>query len=359
MDIWDWVEEYRQRVLAEKDQARIRLTAFHPVIYQLRETDPDRALQLCEEGRRQALALNEPWWVLFFDHWKSTALMHWKRDFRAVLEHVVRVALEARKPQFEQHPLRLSIFDDLVAAYLGIDPEGHSEPIQQALDYLEKEVPREPDSNRYLLFARQRRFALEHAKIDEAWDISQQELALADRDTEGHRSRHFAVFVHDSRCEIAFRRKDWETMAAEARTGEELARVVGHQLELSELLVWQALAASHQGDGASADKLYRQGTSRFERLGMPPSPAGFDALAAYHELSEDWPRVLAVRNLELKTIGGKGRWLYEVKCRLKRLRLMALVGPAPAAEVEAARTVIQQLKRPEKYVERLEKLARR
>ena len=82
MDIWDWVEEYRQRAQANGDEARVRLTWIHPVAYQLRETNPDQALQLCEEGRRQAQALNEPWWVLFFDHWKSTALMHWKRDFR-------------------------------------------------------------------------------------------------------------------------------------------------------------------------------------------------------------------------------------------------------------------------------------
>src|SRR5262249_40568670 len=155
--------------------------------------DPDRSLELCEEGRRQAQALNEPWWVLFFDHWKSTALMHWKRDFRTILDHTVRLALEVRKPHFEQHPLRLTVFDDLVSAYLGIDPEGHAAAIQQALDYLETEVPNEPDSNRYLLHARQRRFALDHGKLDEAWELSQKELALADQDSEGHRSRHFSV----------------------------------------------------------------------------------------------------------------------------------------------------------------------
>ena len=77
------------------------------------------------------------------------------------------------------------------------------------------------------------------------------------------------------------------------------------------------------------------------------------ALAAYHELAEDWPRVLAVRNLELKAIGGMGRLLYEARCRLKRLRLMAMVGPAPAAEVEAARAIIQQLRQPDKYLQQL------
>ncbi len=359
MDIWNWVEDYRRDAEANNDEARLRLTWIHPLAYQLRETDPDRSLELCEEGRRQAQVLNEPWWVLFFDHWKSTALMHWKRDYRTILDHTIRLTLEVRKPHFEQHPLRLTIFDDLVSAYLGIDPEGYAVPIQQALDFLEQEVPSEPDSNRYLLHARQRRLALDQGNLEQAWELSQKELALANQDPEGHRSRHFSVFVYDSRCEIAFRRKDWETMASEARAGEELARVVGHQLELSELLLWQALAAGRQGDRARAEKLYRQASSRLDRLGMPPGEGGFDALAAYHELAEDWPSVLAVRNRELKTIAGKGRLLYEARCRLKRLKLMTLVGPAPAPEVEAARAVIDQLKQPDKYLQRLEKLARR
>ena len=211
-------------ITAAGDEARLRLTAIHPIGYKLRETDPDRALALFEDGRRQAQALNEPWWTLFFDHWKSTALIHFKRDFRTILDHAVRLTLEVRKPLYEQHPLRIAIFDDLVAAYLGIDPVGYAERIQQAIAYLDQEVPTEPDSNRYLLTARQRRFAIEQGNLDAAWDISQGELAMADQDSETHRANHFSVFIHDSRCEIAFRRKDWELMRTEAKTGEELAR---------------------------------------------------------------------------------------------------------------------------------------
>jgi hypothetical protein len=358
MDVWDWVDDCRQRFQAAGDEARLRLTGIHPIAYKLRETDPDRALALFEEGRRQAQALNEPWWVLFFEHWKSTALIHFQRDFRTILDHAVRLTLEVRKPLYEQHPLRIAIFDDLVAAYLGIDPVGYAEHIQQAIDYLDQAVPNEPEGNRYLLLARKRRFAMEQGDLDLAWEISQRELTLADQDREDHRSRHFSVFIHDSRCEIAFRRKDWELMGTEAKIGEELARKVGHQLELSELIVWQALAAWHRHEQDAAEQLYRTARSRFERLGMPSSPAGFDALAAYHELVEDWPCVLAVRHQELKTIGGKGRLHYEARCRLKRLRLMALVGPAPVEEIEAARAIILQLRQPDKYLQQLSRYLR-
>jgi hypothetical protein len=122
MNIWEWVEEYEAKARADGDEQRVRLTQLHPVAYRYRETDPDRALALFEEGRRLAQALGEPWWVLFFDHWKSTALLHFKRDFRDVLDHTVRLTLEVRKPLYQDHPLRLAVFDDLVAAYLGIGP---------------------------------------------------------------------------------------------------------------------------------------------------------------------------------------------------------------------------------------------
>src|SRR5262245_54254759 len=110
--VWDWVAEYEASARAAGDEARVRLTQIHPLAYQYRETDPDRALALFEEGRRQAVALDEPWWVLFFDHWRCTARMHFQRDFRGVLDLAVALALEARKPAYEQHPLRLAAFDD-------------------------------------------------------------------------------------------------------------------------------------------------------------------------------------------------------------------------------------------------------
>ena len=104
--------------------------------------DPDQAYRLFHEGQQLAQNLHEPWLVLFFEEWCGTALLHFKRDYRNVLDLVVRSALEARKPQYAQYPGRLGVFDNLIAAYLGIDPAGYAEPVRQAMDYLDGELCR-------------------------------------------------------------------------------------------------------------------------------------------------------------------------------------------------------------------------
>ncbi len=263
MNVWAWVEEYARRAREAGDGPRLKLTTIHPAGYRFRETDPDRALALFEEGRRQALALDEPWWVLFFDHWRATARMHFQRDFREVLDLVVRTALDARKPLFEQHPLRLAVFDDLVAAYLGIDPLGHAEAIHQALEHLEQTIEPGPESGRYLLYARQRGFAVAAEDLDTAASVATRELALADADSDRHRAQHFSVFIYNSLCEIAFRRRDWDDLERQARAGEELARRVGHQLELSELLLYRSLVVWQRGDREEARRQLRTALARF------------------------------------------------------------------------------------------------
>jgi hypothetical protein len=358
MNVWDWVEEYRQQAQARGDADRLRLTQYHPKAYACRETDPERALALFENGRRLAVALSEPWWVLFFDHWRATAYLHFLRDYRTILDLVVQATLEVRKPLFEQHPLRFGIFDDLIAAYLGIDSLGYAEQIGQAIEYLDGAVPAEPDTARYLLLARQRRFAVDRRDLDAADEIARRELALADGDEDGHRSRHFSVFVYAGLCEIHGLRGQWEEVGRLAAVGEELARVVGHQLELSELLTWRAVAALKAGDRAGAQRLLRTATGRFSRLGMPPDAAGFDALSLFHEIEGEPRRMLSVRDQELSLIGGKGRLAYETRVRVVRCRLRGRLGEPVTEDLAAARELARQLRQPEPYLAELERIER-
>src|SRR5205823_5605268 len=100
-----------------------------------------------------AQLLSEPWWVLFFDHWKVEALIYYKEDYRAVIDLAVQATLELRKPGFEQYPLRFGVYCNLVAAYLCVDPRGHAGAIREALGYLSGLVSAD-GSDRYLLQAR-------------------------------------------------------------------------------------------------------------------------------------------------------------------------------------------------------------
>jgi hypothetical protein len=358
MSVWDWFEEFARDARERNDRDRLRLLQFYHQGYQLRERDPDQAYQLFSEGRHLAQQLGEPWLVLFYDEWRVTALLHFKRDYRNVLELAVASALEARKPAYAQYPGRFGVFDNLIAAYLGIDPAGYAEPITQAMDYLENEIPQEPDSHRYLLYARRRIFALELDRFDEALEYAMRELALADNDRDRSRAEHFQVFVYCALCEVAYAKGEWENLAGWSETGDAVTRRVGHQVELAELLAWRALAARKAGDADRAMRLCRSAGSRMKAQRMPPTRGFYDGLCAYHELGGDLEATLAVRDRELRDVAGWGRHLSEARCRLNRLRLLARMGKPLAEEAAAAREAASRLRQPESFLAEIDRLAR-
>lgn len=353
MGFWDWFAACRAEYAAKKDKARFKLTEYYQAAYDYRETDPDFAFELLSDARQLAEQLGEPWWALFYDKFRIDALIHFKRDFRDVLDLAVKCALEVRKPQYEQFPARFGVYDSLVASYLGIDAEGYAGKIQEALDYLDKEIPPGPESDRFLMLARKRIFALELNQNDRASDACLEELNLCDAADEGT-ALHFSVFVYCALCQIAHRQGNWKALAEYARTGEELAQKKGHQCELSELIAWQAAVHQRGGRPDEAQRYFRKATSKASKLGMPPKSGFFDALAAFYDMQDDLPGVLKVRDQELESILDHGRHLYETRVRLERCRLLRQMRAPVEEEVEAAREVARKLRKPEKHLEALE-----
>src|SRR5262245_34571596 len=250
----DWFDEYECDARRAGHGDRLRLAQLHRLAYAFRETGPDQALALLDEGRRLAERLREPWWALYYDQQRVHALLHFKQDYRDVLDLAVRNTLELRKPAYADFPRRLMIHGDLVSAYLGIDPEGYADAIRQALDYLDAQSPPAGDE-RYLLLGNQRQFALDLGRLDEAHAFSAQSLELAAADADQGRACHFLVFTYSGLAEIAWRRRNLEALAEAAREGEGLARQVGHQVELAGFWLWQALLARLRGDEQRAETL--------------------------------------------------------------------------------------------------------
>ena len=75
MTIWDWIRDFELQARAHGDVERLRMSRIHNEAYTYRQSDPDRMLALLEDGRRQAMVLHEPWWVLFFEHWKLETMI--------------------------------------------------------------------------------------------------------------------------------------------------------------------------------------------------------------------------------------------------------------------------------------------
>jgi hypothetical protein len=357
MSVWDWFHEFEQDAWERNDRDRQRLVRAYHEGYQLREKDPDQAFLIFSEARQLAQRLDEPWMVLFYDEWRVTALLHFKRDYRNVLDLAVQAALEVRKPQYAAYGGRFGVFDNLIAAYLGIDPGGYADAVGQAMDYLDGELPREPDSHRYLLLARRRIFCLELDRFDEALEWAMKELALADGDHDRGRAEHFQVFVYCALCQIAHARGDWDNLADWSETGDAVTRRVGHQVELAELLTWRAAVARQRGDEDRAMRLARSALARQRAQRMPPSRGFYEGLCAYHELGGDLPGQLAVRDRELRDVSGWGRFLTETRCRINRCRLLARMGELLTEDLDAAAIAAGNLRDPAPHLAELKKIA--
>jgi hypothetical protein len=357
MNLGDWVRAEARRFREKNDHQRLRMVGCYREAYQARETDPDRAFAAFTEGRRLAALLGEPWWVLFYEHKRIEALLHYKCDYRRVLDLAVACTLEVRKPANQAYPGRHGAWDGLVAAYLGIDVEGYADRIREALAYLEKEVPREPDGSRYLLLARQRFFAMERGQAREAYDVCMRVLELASADRDQSRAVHFATCCYCTLCRLAGHAGEVETLADWSARAAESARTKGHQCEHSEALAWQAVAALRKGDEAGARRLRQNATAQMARLKRPPKQGYFEALVCYHEQRGDADAALAVRDAELGFIEDRGRHLYETRVRLERCEMLRRLGRLTAADLAATRAAAGRLRQPETHLARVEQLA--
>lgn len=357
MTTWDWFDEYEWHVRLAGDADRVRMSQLHRQAYLYRESDPDQALMLLRQGKVLADKLQEAWWSLYYDQQYVHALLHFKQDFRDVLDRAVRNTLELRKPIHAEFPRRLMIHGDLVSAYLGIDPVGHAEAIERALSYLDQQTPSEGDE-RYLLLGSQRQFALELGDLDTAEACCQRSLDLAAADPDAQRADHFLVFTYSGLAEVAWRRGDLDRLAAAAQGGLETAEKVGHQVEVAGFGLWKAVLARAAGDAGHAARLYRKARTKLDRLGMQPDPSYRDAECAYHERAGDLDLALAVRDAELAALQDRGQWANECSCLLKRAALLRRLGRLTAAEVARVRRAAGRLQKPQSALAALEGIER-
>ncbi len=355
MNVWDWIHDFEAEALLRGDKDRLRLVRFHPEAYSLRHTDPDQMLALCEEGRRLASALNEPWWIVFYEHWAIETLIYYKDDYRQLLDRAVRLTLECRKPHLEQHPLLFHIWCNLVAAYLCVDPRGYAPAIREAMTCLEGLMPEEGEP-KYLLLARQMWFTWELEQLDESEALAQRMLALADQEPDHHLALHHKVGIYAHLCRICLRRKNWPALADHAQTGEELARRRGAAYERAAFLLWQALPLGHAGKKDEARRQRRLAESAVARLGKTRDDSWYDALCEYCVLEGDFPAAWQAREQQLEKMSGRGQLDSEARCRMERVRLLLRMGLPLEAELAEARQAARWLRQPEHYLERLERI---
>jgi hypothetical protein len=356
MDAWEWVREFHTRAAEAGDEQRLRLCELYGEAYDCREENPDRALALCAEGARLSRLLVEPWWLLFYEHRHSMVQRLYKRDYRDLLDHAVQNTLDLRKPGFEQFPWRFTVLDNLVACYIGIDPLGYHDAIEDALLQLEHDAVSVGD--RYLIQNTRHHFyvELDHFDLAEEWAL--RILSMADSEPDQGLAEHHSTFAYSALCLGAGVRQQWDRLDGWVREGERLARRRELQRELCEFLGWQAVLAHRSGDEERARYLFRRATTRMGRLQLVACRYFNDPVCTFHELHGDLEAALAVREHELEGIGGKGQFGYESRLRIQIADLRRRLGVPFDVALEAARQVVVSLKAPGVYLEKIDAVTR-
>jgi hypothetical protein len=353
MTVWDWIREYRAEAFRSGDAQRQRLTEFHPRAYECRETDPDRALALYEEGRCLAQRLHEPSWALFFDHWRLTMLIWFKRDHGpAVLDLAVRNTLESRKSIHDPLNLRVTVQRTLLCVYQMTDVLGHAKAIREGLDALEQAITLNGEE-KYLIQSNRISFAYVTEDYAAAHAACQQTLRWVDDDVTLYDAVHHSVYAYRMLCLIAWKQEDWESLETWAAVGAEVVSRSGHRMEGVEFQLWQALLARRAREEERALRLCRQAVARAGRLGVPPSGVYFEALCAFHAQAGELNKVLKLRRRELEILTRLAHRDEEVRCRIKLCRVLAAMGRSLAREAEAARAAAGRLRAPQKYLDDL------
>ena len=355
MSVWDWVETFRREARAGGDEERLRMMSLHSSAQMRIENDPERALDLLRQARAVAVQINEPWWVLLIDHWRLQVQLHYTFDFRDVLDLAVRATLEARKPEYAHLPQRVCLHEDLVYAYVGIDPAGHADAIRQALEFMRGQATEDMEC-RYCVQNCATEFNLRCGRLEEAGDSARRTLEMADGEPSRRAGEHHAVYARCDLCEIAYIRKDWDALRDESGVGEELARRCENPRKLAEFLVWRAVLARRDGDEDAARRLVRQAAGRLVGMRALPSTAFFDAMCAYHEQGGDLAGALRTRERQLETLAGKGRLVHECRARVERCRLLARMGLPLADDLAAAREAAGKLRDPAPHLEELARI---
>jgi hypothetical protein len=355
--MFGWIFEFERWAQATGDRDRLRLVQLKDEAYAFRETDPDRSLALFDEGRRLAERLGEPWWVLYYRRWYVHALMRFLHDYRDVLEPAVANALEVRKPKYDGFPQRISIYQDLVGAYIAIDPDGYAAAIVEALDTIEAQMPPSLEC-RLHLWGLRREFALQRRRWDEAEAAAQRSLEIIARKPDTATARHYLVSVYSGLCAVHFGRGEWDRLEEVASRGMELAcELGGHTLEWAECVMWGAAWLRRGGHKWMAAVLHAQAVAAAVRLPTLLAGYWFDAVNAFNEVGGEPEMDLETRSLEFLTAVSQGRRACACRCQVQRCRLLARLGRLTAMDLEAGRIAARRLRDPAPYLAELELLA--
>lgn len=358
VDLWGWFDRFYWDALRNGDSERLRMVQLYHAAWDHMEGDPKQAIAYLEQGKAQAQRIGEPCWTLFYDYWLSEAHLFYLDDARGGLDRAVKTAVEARKPMYEQCPVRARVYRILIDVYMVLDPVGYVDKIRETSAYMENEVPQDDDT-RYLTQARKSRLAFILDQLDEAYDEGLRFLAISEE------SDFQQTYAYSLLCHYAYLRGDLQIALKYALDGETAARRCDRRASIAALLAWQALLRHKLGEPAVAEMIYRQATARMANLGIVPYETYYDAVCEYLELTDRIEEALRLRGNQLREALASKSPYSICESHLKRCELLMRMGdragkgdiPSLAQELADAREAAKALLAPAYYLAKLDKVA--
>ena len=142
------------------DTERLRLPELYHQAFRLQETDPERSFAMFTQGRDESRRLNEPWWVLFFESSRLTALTSYVMDFTRALPLAVELMVRFNSREGQAHSERLSILGNILYTYTNTDPLGYRDDLECGFLQLDGEITDGPNSRRFVLYHRWRAYLI-------------------------------------------------------------------------------------------------------------------------------------------------------------------------------------------------------
>ncbi len=314
---------------------------------------PDERLALYEAGRASAHGLGEPWWEMFFEHWKIETLLFSKQDPQSALDLAARAVAEVAKPRYDGMLERASLNLNLVSAYVQLDPIGHDAKIRAAFDYI---------GGHCVMF---REFAPYHAQqwasfldavsdphaVEAAW----RHLQLAEQSGSDH--YRMGAFLLLCKVLVQMEPPTARVLLGElSREAERCARSEGRERAIASALMWRALAARTDGDERAASGFYQSAWNIQNRMTTPHNAVNFGAVA-FHREGGEWDAALGVCQKELRVLRAHQLTFLEAKRRLLKCELLRASGRSFEREGARLRAVAARLPSREYWEAKLEALA--
>jgi hypothetical protein len=350
IDKWQWVLDFHNAMIRKGDRLRTRLHPCYLESIKYMESNPDRAISHLLEGRSLAETLHEPLWALFFDHERAKVLIARKRDLNAGLELAVQVAVSANNAENRRWPFNPSVQYNLLSAYCFYDPLSYRDDILEGIGYLENELNFDREVWQLVPSVRHELNCIAEDAEAALKDVYQ----YLER---GQGNNYILGFAHFRLCNHLFISGRYTDLMEAATMGVQRSRNRSLQkYTLIKLQLWQAIAAFALHDVALSQQHYRTALNTMHSLGDAFRRDLIENLPIYFEVTQELERALSCYDESVAQAAVSGSPFRAYASRLARCRLLKIMGLLTEAKIETTRDARNQLKHPDRYAPRLEKI---